>query len=115
MKDVTDSKMKMTCLTGLIGCAIPYLIVGFIGFSMVGIGANANFLESIVYSETNPFLFYVINISYLFTLPFAIILLFFGTRNNFINIANRIRKKIKKNKKKESDKLWQDSGMLESN
>ena len=113
MQDVTDSRMKMACLSGLIGCAVPYLTVGFIGFSMVGIGANANFLESIAYSETNPFLFYVINISYLFTLPFAIVLLFFGARNNFINIVNRIRKK--KKKKKASDKLLGTSGMNESN
>jgi amino acid permease len=111
MKDVTDRKMQFACFTGLLGCAIPYIIVGYLGFAMVGYGVNANFLESIVYSETNPALYFAINIFYLFSLLFAIILLFFGARNNFINIVNILKKKINKRMVK---KMNADSGVVTS-
>jgi amino acid permease len=44
LKDASDSKMEKACLVGLVGCAVPYLAVGFIGYSMAGDGSKANFL-----------------------------------------------------------------------
>lgn len=43
MKDVNDQKFAKACLLGILGCAIPYLTVGFLGYSLVG-DSNANFL-----------------------------------------------------------------------
>lgn len=43
MKDVNDQKFAKACLLGIIGCAVPYLTVGFLGYSLVG-DSNANFL-----------------------------------------------------------------------
>ena len=111
MKDVSDKKMQCACFTGLLGCAIPYLIVGYLGFAMAGYGVKANFLESIVYTETNPVLYYTINIFYLFSLLFAIVLLFFGARNNFINIVKIIKKQINKKMHK---KVEGESGVVTS-
>lgn len=44
-------------------------------------------------------LFWVVNISYIFSIFFAIVLMFFGSRNNFISIANILKKRGKRNKK----------------
>lgn len=98
LKDASDSKMEKACLVGLICCAVPYLTVGFIGYSMAGDNSKANFLESIPYNDTNVILFYVINASYIFSILFAIVLMFFGCRNNFISIVNILRRRSKRNK-----------------
>lgn len=103
LKDPTDKKMEKACLVGLIGCAIPYLTVGFIGYSLAGDNSNANFLTSIVYSETNTILYYIVNASYIFSILFAIVLMFFGSRNNFISIVNILRKRSKAEPKKFKD------------
>jgi len=93
MKDVNDKRFAWACFTGILGCAIPYLTVGFLGYALVGDSA-ANFLLSLPYSKIHPILFYMTNISYVFSLLFAIVLMFFSCRNNFINIVKRIIKKI---------------------
>lgn len=49
LKDPSDSKMAKATLFGLIGCAIPYLTVGFIGYSLIGSQDKANFLQSMKY------------------------------------------------------------------
>ena len=36
LKDASDSKMKKACFVGLLMCAVPYLTVGYLGFSMSG-------------------------------------------------------------------------------
>jgi len=36
MKDTNDHKMKLASLTGIGICAISYLIVGILGYSLVG-------------------------------------------------------------------------------
>lgn len=98
LKDASDSKMEKACLVGLICCAIPYLTVGFIGYSLAGDGSQANFLESISYSDTNVILFYIINASYIFSILFAIVLMFFGCRNNFISMVNIWRRRVRSKK-----------------
>ena len=44
LKDPSDSKMQKACFLGLVQCAIPYLTVAFLGYSMAGDDAKANFL-----------------------------------------------------------------------
>ena len=43
MKDVTDKRFEKACLVGIIGCTIPYITVGMLGYSLVG-NSKANFL-----------------------------------------------------------------------
>lgn len=44
LKDPTDSKMAKACFIGLVQCAIPYLTVAFLGYSLAGSKSEANFL-----------------------------------------------------------------------
>lgn len=91
--------MKKACFAGLVGCAVPYLTVAFIGYSLAGRDAKANFLESLDYQTTNHILYYTINGCYVFSIMFAIVLMFFGARNNMINIVNIIRRRAQRQKK----------------
>ena len=91
--------MAKACFLGLIQCAIPYLTAAFLGYSIAGQNSQANFLESLDYHTTNKFLYLTINICYIFSIMFAIVLIFFGCRNNFINIVNITRKRIENNNK----------------
>ena len=99
LKDPSDSKMAKACFVGLIQCAIPYLTVAFLGYSLAGRDSKANFLESLDYQTTNNFLYLTINFCYIFSILFAIVLMFFGCRNNLISIVNIVRKRRNKHKK----------------
>lgn len=98
LKDASDSKMEKACLVGLICCAVPYLMVGFLGYSLAGDGSEANFLKSIPYTDTNPVLYFIINASYISSILFAIVLIFFSSRNNFISMVNILRRRAKRKK-----------------
>lgn len=49
MRNASDKKMKAAALTGVGVCAASYLLVGILGYSLVGGDAKANFLESLKY------------------------------------------------------------------
>ena len=100
LENPSDKRMLRACLVGLLECAIPYLTVGFLGYLLAGARSSANFLESIDYDDTNGVLYFTLNVSYIFSIFFAIVLCYFGTRNNLINIINIAKRRYKNRKSK---------------
>ena len=93
MKNTNDSKMNWASAAGTLACGIAYCIVGFVGYSLYGMDAEANFLNSINYNDTNAAVFFVLNIGYCLSLLFSFAILFFGCRNNFIAMINLLSTK----------------------
>ena len=96
LKNPSDIKMQKACFLGLVQCAVPYLTVAFLGYSLAGKDSKANFLESLDYQTTNHVLYLIINLCYMFSILFAIVLMFFGARNNLICLVNIARKRNQK-------------------
>jgi len=90
LKNANDKKMNLASIAGIAGCGVSYLLIGILGYSLVGDSVDPNFLTSIKYSETSGVLFYLINSSYLISIVFAFSLMFFSSRNNFIAVMNLI-------------------------
>lgn len=93
MKNPGDKRMMQASFTGGFFCAFSYLIVGILGYNLVGEGVQANFLESFVYEEMSKPFFFILNITFLVSIFFALPIMFFGCRNNFIALIKLAVKK----------------------
>ena len=105
MRGVSDKKMIWVSGAGIGACCGCYLVIGLVGYSLVGDNTNANLLESLLYSETNQVLFYVINISFVVSLLCSYSLQFFACRNNFILIIKRIKQRYQPRAEEEANLL----------
>jgi hypothetical protein len=96
---VNDNKMLNACFCGTLWVAIPYVLVGFLGCAVAfyppGTSTKVHeiFLLCLNLDNTSKPAFIIINVSYIFSTCIAIILNFFGCRNNVINIVNIWRKR----------------------
>lgn len=93
MKNTNDHKMKMASLAALIICAIAYLVVGILGYLLIGSQIEGNFLLSIDYASSNNVLYYFMNCGFLVSVFMAFPIVFFGTRNNFIALIKLVQTK----------------------
>jgi hypothetical protein len=71
-------------LAGVGICAFCYLLIGILGYSLVGSTVQGNFLLSIDYESSNKAIYYFINGGFLISVFVAFPIMFFGCRNNFI-------------------------------
>ena len=118
MKNVNDSKMSMSALSGIAFCVFAYILVGIIGYDYVG-GDNseANFLLALSYSKIPGAFFFIINLSFLLSIFFAFPIMFFGCRNNFIALAKLIlltKQELKQNALRRGDDVEEISSYIKS-
>lgn len=69
-------------------CSVVYIVLGILGYNLIGNGVKGNLLESIAYSHTNGFLYFSINCGFLLSICFTFPLVFFASKINFIVIIN---------------------------
>jgi amino acid permease len=50
LRNGNDKKMSLVSGAGIGGCCICYLVIGLVGYSLVGDNASANLLESLSYN-----------------------------------------------------------------
>lgn len=86
MKDSNDHRITSACLTAIVSCGSIYLIVSIYTYMLYGSDLKANFLLCIDKNQTNPLLYYGMNIGFLVSVLFAYPIIFFSARNNFIAI-----------------------------
>ena len=98
MKDSRDDKMKKASLSGVLGCAFFYVLVGNIGYCLYGNEVEGNFLTNFKLSETREPLFLLLNGGFLISVFFSFPVMFFGARNNFIAITKNVIMVIRKNR-----------------
>lgn len=84
MKNASDSRMKAATLVSIIFCTLCYLLIGIMGYYYVGDTAGANFLNSLPYKKISKAFYFTIKIPFLVSIFFALPLMFFSARNNFI-------------------------------
>lgn len=90
MKDSRDEKMAKASISGVLGCAFFYLLVGNIGYCLFGNHLQGNFLLSFKRSETREVLYILLNGGFLISVFFSFPVMFFGARNNFIAISKTV-------------------------
>jgi len=93
MKNTNDHKMKMASLAGVSICAFSYLLVGILGYSLIGSKVQGNFLLSVDYATSNKVIYYFINAGFLVSVFVAFPIMFFGCRNNFIALIKLVMTK----------------------
>lgn len=98
MRNVTDKKMANASMAGVIFCSISYLLIGILGYNLIGHKIDGNFLLDLDYQKTNKIIYFVINSGFLISIFFAFPIMFFGCRNNFIALIQLIM--IKEDAKK---------------
>jgi amino acid permease len=86
MKDSNDHRITSACLTAIVCCGSIYLVVSIYTYMLYGSDLKANFLLCIDKNQTNPLLYYGMNIGFLVSVLFAYPIIFFSARNNFIAI-----------------------------
>ena len=84
MKNPSDMKFMKAVFVGLLFCTICYLLVGLLGYHLVGDGVEANFLLSLNADKISQAFFFILNFTFIICLIFAFPFMFFGCRNNFI-------------------------------
>jgi amino acid permease len=99
MHRANDRRFAKACLTGILVCSASYLLIGILGYHLVWSIENkpvvfANFLLNIKYDpNSNPFIYFIINIGFLLSIFFAFPIIFFGCRNNFIALIQLVQEK----------------------
>lgn len=99
MRRVNDGRFAKACLTGILVCSASYLLIGILGYHLVWSIEDkpevfANFLLNIKYDpNSNPFIYFIINIGFLLSVFFAFPIMFFGCRNNFIALIKLVKAK----------------------
>ena len=84
MKNANDSKMKNVTLVSIACCTLSYLLIGILGYYYVGDTVEVNFLNSLPYQKISKAFYFIIKISFLVSIFFALPLMFFAARNTFI-------------------------------
>lgn len=89
--------MLRASLTGVLGCAFFYLLVGYMGYCLYGNNVKGNFLLALERDNINDVLFILMNGGFLVSVFFSFPVMFFGARNNFIAISKNVIMMIRKN------------------
>ena len=90
--------MTKASITGVLGCAFFYLLVGNIGYCLYGTHVKGNFLLSFQRGDISEVLYILLNFGFLISVFFSFPVMFFGARNNFIAITKSIILACRKNK-----------------
>ena len=96
--------MTKASITGVLGCAFFYVLVGNIGYCLFGNNLEGNFLLSFSRDTgtgedgINDALYLLLNGGFLISVFFSFPVMFFGARNNFIAISKNIILVIRKSK-----------------
>ena len=98
MKDSRDEKMAKASISGVLGCAFFYVLVGNIGYCLYGNHVQGNFLLSFKRGDISEPLYILLNAGFLISLFFSFPVIFFGARNNFIAINKTIVLMIRKSR-----------------
>ncbi len=88
MKKQTNQRMKAVSFASMITCSVIYIIIGILGYNLMGNEVKGNLLESIIYKHINGVLYFSINCGFLLSICFSFPFVFFATKINFIVIIN---------------------------
>ena len=87
MKNSNDHRITSACLTAIVTCGSVYLVVSLYAYMLYGGSLQANFLLCLDKEQTDPLLYYGMNMGFLLSVLFAYPIMFFSARNNFIAIV----------------------------
>ena len=90
MKEARDDKMTKASLSGLLACSFFYILVGNMGACRYGRGTQGNFLLNFQRGDISESLYILMNGGFLISVFFSFPVMFFGARNNFINITKMV-------------------------
>ena len=90
--------MAKASISGVLGCAFFYVLVGNIGYCLYGNNLQGNFLLSFTRGDINEALFILLNGGFLISVFFSFPVMFFGARNNFIAITKNVILIIRKSR-----------------
>ncbi|CAD8138964.1 unnamed protein product [Paramecium pentaurelia] len=96
MDKPNDKKVMKACSFGMIIATFFYLMVGIMGCAIYGKDSQTNFLASVTKEKMGDIQFYLLNGSFYISTVLTTPLVFFGARNNFLQLI----KGEKKNKVK---------------
>lgn len=107
--DPTDSRMKKASIWGLAFTTVIYATIGIMGYRISGRTLEPNILVAFryhVFTDDNSswmWNYWMINIAYIVSVMFNVVLMFFTSKNNFLSIMFILLKRFRK--KKSSKKL----------
>ena len=87
MKNSNDQRITSACLTAIITCGSMYLVASIYAYMLYGNSLQANFLLCLDKGQTDPLLYYGMNMGFLISVLFAYPVIFFAARNNFISVV----------------------------
>ncbi|CAD8171071.1 unnamed protein product [Paramecium pentaurelia] len=90
MENPTDIKMTYAMFTGYSMASFLYLCVGVLGYATYGNDIQTNYLKSIKAQEVGSLLYVILNITFVVSTTLTLPVLFFGGRNNFIQIYKQL-------------------------
>ncbi|CAD8076927.1 unnamed protein product [Paramecium primaurelia] len=90
MEGPTDIKMTYAMFTGYSMASFLYLCVGILGYATYGNDIQTNYLKSIKSEEVGSILYVILNVTFVISTTLTLPVLFFGGRNNFIQIYKQL-------------------------
>ncbi|CAD8146330.1 unnamed protein product [Paramecium octaurelia] len=97
MAQPSDSNLLTSTILGFCQGSILYLIVGLLGYATYGKNIEPNFLLSIKEQDVGAVLFVILNLSFVFSTTLTLPVIFFGGRNNFIQMIKQFTENKKVN------------------
>lgn len=96
MQGSRDQKMGRASLTGILACSFFYILVGNMGACRYGRSTQGNFLLNFERGDVEEPLYILMNGGFLISVFFSFPVMFFGARNNFINITKMVVLSLRK-------------------
>ncbi|CAD8060629.1 unnamed protein product [Paramecium primaurelia] len=97
MAQPTDQNLIKSTIFGFCQGSLLYLIVGLLGYATYGTNIEPNFLLSIDEKDVGPVLFVILNLTFVFSTTLTLPVIFFGGRNNFIQMIKQFTENKKVN------------------